>query len=88
MIKPLANRILVKPFEEEEKTKGGLFLPDVIKEKQYKGEVVATGEGLKDEPMTIKVGDKVLYGKHTGVEITHDGCDYLLMRETDVFAII
>lgn len=84
MIKPLKDRIVVKLFEEEEKTKGGLFLPDTMKEKQNKGTVIVIGKDVVE----IKVDDNVIFGKHTGVEITYEGYDYLLMRESDVFAIL
>ena len=92
-ISPLADRIVVKPAEAEEKTKGGLFLPDTAKEKPVWGEVIAAGpvkttdEGKK-VPMEVKVGDKVLYGKYSGTEITIDGQEVLIMRESDVFAIM
>lgn len=84
MIKPLKDRIVVKLFEEEEKTKGGLFLPDTMKEKQNKGTVIVIGKDVVE----IKVDDNVIFGKYTGVEITYEGYDYLLMRESDVFAIL
>ena len=92
-INPLADRIVVKPAEAEEKTKGGLFLPDTAKEKPVWGEVIAAGPGKttddgKKVPMEVKVGDKVLYGKYSGTEITIDGQEVLIMRESDVFAIM
>jgi chaperonin GroES len=87
-IKPLADRIIVKAAEAEEKTKSGLFIPDTAKEKPQKGTVMAAGPGKKDEPTTVKVGDTVLYGKYSGTEISVDGEDYLIMRESDVFAIL
>jgi len=87
-LKPLADRVLVEPAAAEEKTASGLYIPDTAKEKPQRGEVVAAGEGKKDEPMTVKAGDTVLYGKYAGTEITVDGKDYLIMRESDIFAII
>ena len=87
-IKPLADRVLVEPAEAEEKTASGIIIPDTAKEKPQKGLVVAAGNGKKDEPMTVKVGDSVLYGKYSGTEINVDGKDYLMMRESDILAII
>lgn len=92
-IHPLADRIVIKPAEAEEKTKGGLFLPDTAKEKPVWGEVIAAGPGKttdegKKVAMEVKVGDKVLYGKYSGTEITVDGQEVLIMRESDVFAIM
>ncbi len=87
-IKPLADRVLVKPAEAEEKTLSGIIIPDTAKEKPMEGEVVAVGQGKKDEPMTVKVGDKVLYGKYSGTEISVAGEKYLIMRESDIYAII
>ena len=87
-IKPLADRVLVKAQEAEAKTKGGIIIPDTAKEKPQQGEVVAVGAGKKDEPITVKVGDKVLYGKYSGTEVTVDGDDYLIMRESDILAIV
>ena len=92
-IHPLADRIVIKPAEADEKTKGGLFLPDTAKEKPVWGEVIAAGPGKTTEegkkvPMEVKVGDKVLYGKYSGTEITIDGQEVLIMRESDVFAIM
>lgn len=87
-IKPLSDRVLVKPAEAEEKTASGIFIPDTAKEKPQKGEVVAVGPGNKDEKLTVKVGDLVLYGKYSGTEITVDNEDYLIMRESDILAII
>ncbi|HXH19378.1 MAG TPA: co-chaperone GroES [Chitinophagales bacterium] len=87
-IKPLADRVLVKAQAAEEKTKGGIIIPDTAKEKPQKGEVVAVGSGKKDEPITVKVGDTVLYGKYAGTEINIDGEDYLIMRESDILAVI
>lgn len=87
-IKPLADRVLVEPAQAEEKTAGGIIIPDTAKEKPQKGTIVAVGPGKKDEPMTVNVGDTVLYGKYSGTEITVDGNDYLIMRESDIVAII
>lgn len=87
-IKPLADRVLVEPAAAEEKTAGGIIIPDTAKEKPQKGTVVAAGPGKKDEPMTVTVGDTVLYGKYAGTEITIDGNNYLIMRESDIVAII
>jgi chaperonin GroES len=87
-IKPLADRVLVEPAAAEEKTASGLFIPDTAKEKPQKGKVVAVGSGKKDEPLTVKVGDSVLYGKYSGTEISVDGKEYLIMRESDIFAVI
>ncbi len=87
-IKPLADRVLVQPAAAEEKTAGGLFIPDTAREKPQKGTIVAVGSGTKDEPLTVKVGDAVLYGKYAGTEITVDGKEYLMMRESDIFAIV
>ena len=87
-IKPLADRVLIEPAEAEEKTAGGIIIPDTAKEKPQKGTIVAVGPGKKDEPITVKVGDKVLYGKYAGTEITIDGRDYMIMREADVVAVI
>jgi chaperonin GroES len=87
-IKPLADRVLVEPAPAEEKTASGLFIPDTAKEKPQKGVVVAVGTGKKDEPLTVKVNDTVLYGKYAGTEITIDGKEYLIMRESDIFAIL
>jgi chaperonin GroES len=87
-IKPLADRVLVEPAQAEEKTAGGIIIPDTAKEKPQRGTVVAVGTGKKDEPMTVKVGDTVLYGKYAGTEITIDGVNYLIMRESDIVAII
>ncbi|MEI7490140.1 MAG: co-chaperone GroES [Bacteroidota bacterium] len=87
-IKPLADRVLVEPAQAEEKTAGGIIIPDTAKEKPQKGTVVAVGPGKKDEPMTVKVGDLVLYGKYSGTEITIDGGNYLIMRESDIVAVI
>ncbi|MCF8276267.1 MAG: co-chaperone GroES [Flavobacteriales bacterium] len=87
-IKPLADRVVVQAAVAEEKTASGIYIPDTAKEKPQKGKVVAVGTGKKDEPMTVKVGDTVLYGKYAGTEITVDGTDVLIMRESDIFAIV
>jgi Co-chaperonin GroES (HSP10) len=87
-VKPLADRVLVKAAEAEAKTASGIIIPDTAKEKPMKGEIIAVGAGKKDEPMTVKVGDKVLYGKYSGTEINIDGEDYLIMRESDIYAIL
>lgn len=87
-ITPLSDRVLVEPAEAEEKTSSGLYIPDTAKEKPQKGNIVAVGNGKKDEPMTVKVGNTVLYGKYSGTEITVEGKDYLMMRESDILAII
>jgi chaperonin GroES len=87
-IKPLADRVLVEPAAAEEKTSSGLYIPDTAKEKPQKGIVVAVGTGKKDEPMTVKTGDAVLYGKYSGTEINIEGKEYLIMRESDILAIV
>jgi chaperonin GroES len=87
-IKPLADRVIVKPAAAEEKTAGGIIIPDTAKEKPQKGTVVAAGPGKKDEPVTVQVGDTVLYGKYSGTEISIEGEDYLIMRESDILAIV
>ena len=87
-IKPLADRVLVEPMEAETKTAAGIIIPDNAKEKPQKGTVVAIGNGKKDEPLTVKVGDVVLYGKYGGTELKLEGKDYLMMRESDILAII
>jgi chaperonin GroES len=92
-IKPLGDRVLVKPCEEKEKTKGGIVLPDTAKEKPQEGKIIAVGEGKKTDdgktiPLSLKVGDKVLYGKYSGTEITVDGEEYLIIREEDILAIV
>jgi chaperonin GroES len=89
-INPLSDRVIIKPAPAEEKTKGGIILPDTAKEKPVVGEVVAVGPGKRDDgkltPTELKVGDKVLYGKYSGTEVTLDGQEYLIMRESDIFA--
>ncbi|WP_109698786.1 co-chaperone GroES [Chitinophaga deserti] len=87
-IKPLADRVIVKPAAAEEKTAGGIIIPDTAKEKPQRGTVVAAGPGKKDEPVSVKVGDTVLYGKYSGTEISLEGEDYLIMRESDILAVI
>jgi chaperonin GroES len=92
-IQPLGDRILIKPLEAQEKTKGGIIVPDTAKEKPQEGEVVAVGKGKvlesgKTEPLEVKVGDKVLYGKYSGTEIKFNGEDHLIVREEDVLAIL
>lgn len=87
-VKPLADRVLVEPAAAESKTVGGIIIPDTAKEKPQKGIVVAVGPGKKDEPLMVKEGDQVLYGKYSGTEISVDGKDYLIMRESDILAII
>jgi chaperonin GroES len=92
-LNPLHDRVVVKPLEAEEKTKGGIILPDTAKEKPVEGTVVAAGPGKVSDngelvKMAVKVGDKVLYGKYSGTDVTIDGEEYLIMRESDIFAII
>tara|TARA_B100000508_G_scaffold88298_1_gene68736 strand:- start:380 stop:658 length:279 start_codon:yes stop_codon:yes gene_type:complete len=87
-IKPLADRVLVEPLPAETTTASGLILPDSAKEKQQKGTVIAVGKGTKDEPMTVKVGDTVLYGKYSGTELVIENTEYLIMRESDILAIV
>lgn len=87
-IKPLADRVLVEAKEAETKTASGLYIPDSAKEKPQQGKVVATGSGKQDEPMELKVGDTVLYGKYAGTEISVDGKDYLIMRQSDIMAVL
>lgn len=87
-IKPLADRVVVEPKEADEKTASGLFIPNTAKEKPQRGVVVAAGPGKKDEPMEVKTGDEVLYGKYSGTEISVDGKDYLIMRLSDILAIV
>ena len=87
-IKPLADRVIIEPSAAEEKTAGGIIIPDTAKEKPSKGIVVAVGPGTKDAPVTVKEGDTVLYGKYAGTEISFEDKDYLIMRESDIVAII
>ena len=87
-IKPLADRVIVEPAAAETKTSSGIIIPDTAKEKPQKGKIVAVGPGTKDNPVTVKVGDVVLYGKYSGTELNHEGKDYLIMKENDILAII
>ena len=88
MIKPLADRVLVKPKEAETKTASGLYIPDTAKEKPQEGKVIAAGPGKKDEPMEVKVGDEVIYGKYAGTEVTVEGKKYLIVKQSDILAIL
>ena len=88
MIKPLADRVVIEPKEAETKTASGLFIPDTAKEKPQQGPVVAAGPGQKDEPMEVKVGDVVLYGKYAGTEVTVDDAKYLIVKQSDILAIL
>ncbi|BEG61445.1 co-chaperone GroES [Coprobacter fastidiosus] len=87
-IRPLADRVLIKPAPAEEKTVGGIIIPDSAKEKPLKGEVIAVGNGTKDEEMVVKPGDRVLYGKYAGTEIELDNDKFLIMRQSDILAIL
>ena len=87
-VTPLHDRVIVKPDKAEEKTAGGIIIPDTAKEKPQRGTVIAAGPGKKDEPVTVKVGDTVLYGKYAGTEISIEGDDLLIMRESDILAIV
>ena len=87
-ITPLADRVLIEPMEAETKTASGIIIPDTAKEKPQKGKVVAVGKGTKDVEMTVEVGQTVLYGKYSGTELKYEGKDYLIMRESDILAII
>ena len=87
-IKPLADRVLIEPMEAETKTASGIYIPDTAKEKPQRGTVVAVGPGTKENPVTLSVGDTVLYGKYAGTELKLEGNDYLMMRESDILAII
>ena len=87
-VKPLSDRVLIAPAAAEEKTVGGIIIPDTAKEKPLKGQVVAVGHGTKDEEMVLKAGDQVLYGKYAGTELELDGEKYLIMRQSDVLAIL
>lgn len=87
-IQPLGDRVVVEPAPAEEKTSSGIIIPDTAKEKPQQGKVLAVGKGKVDEPMTVKVGDTVLYGKYGGTELKMDGKDLLIMRESDIFGII
>lgn len=87
-IQPLADRVLIKPDLAESKTTSGIIIPDTAKEKPQQGLVVAIGIGKKNDPIAVKIGDKVLYGKYSGTEMKHEGEDYMIMRESDILAII
>ena len=92
-VKPLADRVVVKPLEDEEQMRGGLYIPDTAKEKPSQGEVVAVGPGKVSEDgtrleMDVSTGDKVLYGKYSGTDVTLDGTEYLILRESDILAIV
>ena len=87
-IKPLADRVLIEPLAAETKTASGIIIPDTAKEKPQKGKVIAVGPGTKDEKMTVKVGETFLYGKYSGTELKLEGVDYLMMRESDILAIV
>jgi chaperonin GroES len=84
----LADRVLIEPVAAEEKTASGIYIPDTAKEKPLKGKVIAAGNGKADEPMTVKVGDNVIYGQYSGTEIKLDGKDYLIMKESDIYGIL
>ena len=88
MIRPLADRVLIEPKEAETKTASGIYIPDTAKEKPQQGAVLAAGPGKKDEPMEVKVGDNVLYGKYAGTEVTIDGKTYLIVKQSDILAIL
>jgi len=88
MIKPLADRVVIEPQEAQTKTASGLYIPDTAKEKPQQGTIVAAGPGKKDEPMEVKVGDMVLYGKYAGTEVTVDDKKYLIVKQSDILAII
>ena len=87
-VKPLADRVIVEPAEAETTTASGIIIPDTAQEKPQKGTIVAVGDGKKDEPLTVKVGDTVLYGKYSGTELKYEDKDYMIMRESDILAII
>ena len=87
-IKPLADRVLVQPSSAETKTASGIIIPDSAQEKPQKGQVIAVGPGTKENPITLKIGDSILYGKYSGTELKHDGVDYLIMKESDILAKI
>jgi chaperonin GroES len=87
-IKPLGERVLIEPAAAEEKTAGGIIIPDTAKEKPQKGTIVAVGPGTKDIKLTVKVGDTVLYGKYSGTELNYEGTLYLIMKESDIYAIL
>jgi chaperonin GroES len=87
-IKPIGDRVVVEAAPAETRTASGIYIPETAQEKPQKGTIVAVGSGKVDEPMTVKVGDQVLYGKYAGTEITYDGKEYLIMRETDIYAVL
>lgn len=87
-LKPIGDRVIVEAAPAEEKTSSGIYIPETAKEKPQRGRVVATGEGHPDQPMTVKPGDEVMYGKFSGTEIIYDGKEYLIMRESDIYAVI
>jgi len=87
-IKPIGDRVVVEAAPAETITASGIYIPDTAQEKPQRGTIVAVGDGKKDEPLTVKVGDQILYGKYAGTEITYDGKEYLIMRESDVYAIV
>jgi len=87
-IQPLADRVLVEPSAAETKTASGIIIPDSAQEKPQKGTIIAVGPGTKENPVTLKKGDKILYGKYSGTELKHEGADYLIMKESDILAII
>ena len=87
-IKPLADRVLVEPAAAETTTSSGIIIPDTAKEKPQRGTIVAVGPGTTENPVTVKVGDMVLYGKYAGTELNHEGVDYLIMKEADILAIV
>ena len=87
-IKPIGDRVVVEAAPAETMTASGIYIPETAQEKPQKGTVVAVGEGKKDEPLTVKAGDQILYGKYAGTEITYDGKEYLIMRESDIYAIL
>ena len=87
-IKPLADRVLVEPEAAEEKTASGIIIPDTAKEKPQKGKIIAVGDGTTDHKMNVKVGDRVLYGKYSGTELTIEDTDYLIMKESDIFGVV
>src|SRR5262245_39169429 len=87
-MKPIADRVIVKPAPAEDKTKGGIIIPDTAKEKPQRGEVVAVGPGKDGNKMTVKEGDIVLYGRYSGQEINHEGTDYMIMREDDILVVL
>ncbi|MFT5168719.1 MAG: chaperonin GroES [Saprospiraceae bacterium] len=87
-MKPINDRVVVKPAQAEEKTSGGIIIPDTAKEKPQKGEIIAVGPGKDGIEMTVKIGDQVLYGKYSGQELHYEGADYLIMREDDILVVL